>query len=134
MLKSIMQKDDTPAHCYDSSSCSVTEQGYWPSSLSRRLCRFKHCLRCLGGSSSIVRRIRVGLSGVWYRIWKRRAGLVLWLLVKGELDCWSSVWFILGGARVKFNSICPLIIRPLLASHSHTRLARGPTPSDEVGR
>ena len=58
---------------------------------SHALCRLKHFLRCPGGSSSIVRRIRVGLSGVWYRIWKRRAGLVLWLLVKGELDCWSSV-------------------------------------------
>ena len=132
MLKSIEQKDETPAYCGVVVRSLFTELAYRSSSLSRRLNSWR-ILQCPGGPSSIA---RVGFSRVWHRIWKRRAGLVVWLLVVGGLNSWSLVdasqrWFILGRVRVKFNSICPLIAS-LIISHSRTRLASGPTLSDGV--
>lgn len=87
MLKSIEQKDETPAYCGVVVRSLFTELAYRSSSLSRRLNSWR-ILQCPGGPSSIA---RVGFSRVWHRTWKRRAGLVVWLLVVGGLNSWSLV-------------------------------------------
>lgn len=146
-----MQKDDTPTHYYDLSSCSVivralfTEQGYWSSSLSQRLNSWRTLLteafltmsewleqHCQENQSWILRTL---VSNMEAQSWPGSVafgrGWIRLLVVGG---CYRWFQFGMSPCEIQLNSICPLIIRPLLAPHSHTRLASGPTLSDEVGR